>query len=182
MLDNVGLRYPHRASGTKAPRTLRPLPLLRFAVSATGGAHLCSIQYYLRFWLGSCRTSLAVSALRIMRYCLYHEKDDLESILCAMLVTLTTCITITGWKFRFGSKPFEVGQKVRLVKEPDNEYADCQKTLVGASIARPCPFACEKTYPEKALLRQVDGRPMVAPTYLIGHECDFSTRRSMSRS
>ena len=69
MLDNVGLRYPHRASGAKAPRTLRPLPLLRFAVSATGGAHLCSIQYYLHFWLGICRTSLAVSALRIMRYC-----------------------------------------------------------------------------------------------------------------
>ena len=69
MLDNVGLRYPHRASGAKAPRTLRPLPLLRFAVSATGGAYLCSIQYYLRFWLGICRTSLAVSALRIMRYC-----------------------------------------------------------------------------------------------------------------
>ena len=43
--------------------------VLRFAVSATGGAHLCSIQYYLRFWLSSCRTSLAVSALRIMRYC-----------------------------------------------------------------------------------------------------------------
>ncbi|MCI6071356.1 MAG: hypothetical protein MR715_06190 [Subdoligranulum sp.] len=69
MLDNVGLRYPHRASGAKAPRTLRPLPLLRFAVSATGGTHLCSIQYYLRFWLSICRTSLAVSALRIMRYC-----------------------------------------------------------------------------------------------------------------
>ena len=69
MLDNVELRYPHRASGAKAPRTLRPLPLLRFAASATGGAHLCSIQYYLRFWLSSCRTSLAVSALRIMRYC-----------------------------------------------------------------------------------------------------------------
>ena len=69
MLDNVGLRYSHRASGAKAPRTLRPLPLLRFAVSATGGAHLCSIQYYLRFWLSSCRTSLVVSALRIMRYC-----------------------------------------------------------------------------------------------------------------
>ena len=69
MLDNVGLRYPHRASGAKAPHTLRPLPLLRFAVSATGGAHLCSIQYYLRFWLSIFRTSLAVSALRIMRYC-----------------------------------------------------------------------------------------------------------------
>ncbi|MCI6445933.1 MAG: hypothetical protein MR806_06310, partial [Subdoligranulum sp.] len=49
------------------------LPLLRFAVSATGGAHLCSIQYYLRFWLSSCRTSLAVSALRIMRYCLCFQ-------------------------------------------------------------------------------------------------------------
>ena len=70
MLDNVGLRYPHRASGAKAPRTLRPLPLLRFAASATGGAHLCSTKYYLRFWLSSCRTSLAVSALRIVRYCL----------------------------------------------------------------------------------------------------------------
>ena len=77
MLDNVGLRYPHRASGAKAPRTLRPLPLLRFAVSATGGAHLCSIQYYLRFWLGICRTSLAVSALRIMRYCLEINLFDI---------------------------------------------------------------------------------------------------------
>ena len=74
MLDNVGLRYPHRTSGTKAPRTLRPLPLFRFAASATGGAHLCSIQYYLRFWLGICRTSLAVSVLRIMRYCPKKEK------------------------------------------------------------------------------------------------------------
>jgi len=27
-------------------------------------------QYYLRFWLGICRTSLAVSALRIVRCCL----------------------------------------------------------------------------------------------------------------
>ena len=78
MLDNVGLRYPHRASGAKAPRTLRPLPLLRFAVSATDGAHLCSIQYYLRFWLGICRTSLAVSALRMMRYCpeLFEHRDN----------------------------------------------------------------------------------------------------------
>jgi len=50
-------------------------------------------------------------------------------------------ITITGLKFHFGSKPFAVGQKVKLVKEPDNEYTDCQKTLVGASSARPCPFA-----------------------------------------
>ena len=80
MLDNVGLRYPHRASGAKAPRTLRPLPLLRFAVFATGGAHLCSIQYYLRFWLGICRTSLAVSALRIMRYCHNHYTGPLPRL------------------------------------------------------------------------------------------------------
>ncbi|MDD6874383.1 MAG: hypothetical protein PUD46_02345, partial [Subdoligranulum sp.] len=59
------------------------LPLLRFAVSATGGAHLCSIQYYLRFWLGICRTSLAVSALRIMRYCpnFYFRSQNTASAL-----------------------------------------------------------------------------------------------------
>ena len=68
IMSGCGTRIVLR--GQKAPRTLRPLPLLRFAVSATGGAHLCSIQYYLRFWLSICRTSLAVSALRIMRYCL----------------------------------------------------------------------------------------------------------------
>jgi len=59
-------------SGCGTRIVLRPLPLLRFAVSATGGAHLCSIQYYLRFGASSYRTSLAVSALRIMRYCLYY--------------------------------------------------------------------------------------------------------------
>ena len=31
-------------------------------------------------------------------------------------------ITITGLKFHIGSKPFEVGQKIKLVKDPDNEY------------------------------------------------------------
>ena len=67
IMSGCGTRIVLR--GAKAPRTLRPLPLLRFAVSATGGAHLYSIQYYLRFWPGICRTSLAVSALRIMRYC-----------------------------------------------------------------------------------------------------------------
>ena len=65
-------KEPEAATSSEQPPTspLRPLPLLRFAASATGGAHLCSIQYYLRFWLSICRTSLAVSALRIMRYCL----------------------------------------------------------------------------------------------------------------
>ena len=31
-------------------------------------------------------------------------------------------ITITGLKFHFGSKPFAVGQKVKLVKEPENDF------------------------------------------------------------
>ncbi len=49
----------------------RTIPALRLKHrSGSCGTHLCSIQYYLRFWLGICRTSLAVSALRIMRYCL----------------------------------------------------------------------------------------------------------------
>ena len=32
-----------------------------------------------------------------------------------------------------------------------------KKTLVGAGIARPCPFVYETTSPQKALLRQVGG-------------------------
>ena len=73
------LRLKHRSGGCGTASALPKCSImsgcgtrivLRFAVSATGGAHLCSIQYYLRFWLSICRTSLAVSALRIMRYCL----------------------------------------------------------------------------------------------------------------
>lgn len=31
-------------------------------------------------------------------------------------------VTITGIHYHFGSKPFSVGQKIQLVKEPDNCY------------------------------------------------------------
>lgn len=31
-------------------------------------------------------------------------------------------VALTGLNFRFGTAPFQVGQKVRLVKEPENEY------------------------------------------------------------
>ena len=34
--------------------------------------HSLYTKYCLRFWLSCCRTSLAVSALRIMRYCPYN--------------------------------------------------------------------------------------------------------------
>ncbi|WP_294760402.1 hypothetical protein, partial [uncultured Gemmiger sp.] len=35
---------------------------------------------------------------------------------------------------------------------------------------------CKKTAPENAMLRQVGGRPMVAPTHSLSMECDFLTR------
>ncbi len=47
----------------------------RIAATVPGDVDLHSGRYcvdaksYLRFWLSICRTSLAVSALRIMRYC-----------------------------------------------------------------------------------------------------------------
>ena len=63
-----------------------------------------------------------------------------------------------------------------LVARTARVFQAVKKTLVGAGIARPCPFVCEITSPEKALLRQVGGRPMVAPTHSIGQECDFLTR------
>ena len=63
-----------------------------------------------------------------------------------------------------------------LVARTARVFQAVKKTLGGAGIARPCPFVYEMTSPEKALLRQVGGRPMVAPTHSIGQECDFLTR------
>ena len=34
-------------------------------------------------------------------------------------------VTLTGLNYRFGTVPFQVGQKVKLVKEPENAY-DCE--------------------------------------------------------
>ena len=126
MLDNVGLRYPHRASGAKAPRTLRPLPMLRFAVSATGGAHLCSIQYYLRFWLSICRTSLAVSALRIMRCCRRYNTIPQIQKACAFSTFVGREITcfILFYCFRYLSGNFQRAlNAVDQVAEQPNDHA-----------------------------------------------------------
>ena len=128
MLDNVGLRYPHRASGAKAPRTLRPLPLLRFTVSATGGAHLCSIQYYLRFWLSSCRTSLAVSALRIMRYCLiksqpFTGKRKISLLFFEKITKEILCFSFRkrnfGWKGEFEKQKQEKLCKIWKINDDE---------------------------------------------------------------
>ena len=31
-------------------------------------------------------------------------------------------VTITGLNYRYGTLPFQAGQKVRLIKEPENDY------------------------------------------------------------
>ena len=114
IMSGCGTR--HRASGAKAPRTLRPLPLLRFAVSATGGAHLCSIQYYLRFWLGICRTSLAVSALRIMRCCPRFLQGNNavhfpHPLLCNMVSSLSIHRASTPSSCSIKACPFSTGMQ-----------------------------------------------------------------------
>ncbi len=70
MLDNVGVAVPASCFGAKAPRTLRPLPSVR--CFATGGASPLQHPVLSALLLSICRTSFAVSALRIMRYC--HKK------------------------------------------------------------------------------------------------------------
>ena len=73
-------RIPWQGIGLRQHRTIPALRLKHRSGSCGTASALpkCSIrlQYYLRFWLSSCRTSLAVSALRIMRYCLNNKADD----------------------------------------------------------------------------------------------------------
>ena len=57
---DLGYRYQHMKEG---PRTAG------FREGADPTLVYFKGKYYLRFWLSICRTSLAVSALRIMRYC-----------------------------------------------------------------------------------------------------------------
>ena len=46
------------------------------------------------------------------------------------------------------SRGFE-SHRLRQRQHPAGAASGCQKTLVGASIARPCPFACEKNLSKK---------------------------------
>ena len=49
------------------------------------------------------------------------------------------------------------------------QKSDCRKTLVGASIARPCPFALQKNCPGKCVAavswRATNGRPYTAALF-----------------
>ena len=40
-------------------------------------------------------------------------------------------VTLTGLNYRFGTAPFQVGQKVKLVKEPEN---DCDREAIRAEL------------------------------------------------
>lgn len=40
-------------------------------------------------------------------------------------------VTLTGLNYRFGTAPFQVGQKVTLVKEPENE---CDREAIRAEL------------------------------------------------
>ena len=65
------------AANTSSDADMTDLDILTLPFQAVHNAvkgTFCSIQYYLRFWLGICRTSLAVSVLRIMRYCLRYTE------------------------------------------------------------------------------------------------------------
>ncbi len=59
------------------------------------GFTLIDIQYYLRFWLSICRTSLAVSALRIVRYCLKTTGTTLRAAMRQKAVPVILCV-VTG--------------------------------------------------------------------------------------
>ena len=65
-----GLSSQKEITMLRQHRTISALRLKhRSGSCGTASALPKYIQYYLRFWLSICRTSLAVSVLRIMRYC-----------------------------------------------------------------------------------------------------------------
>ena len=186
MLDNVGLRYPHRASWAKAPRTLRQLPLLRFAVSATGGAHLCSIQYYLRFWLGICRTSLAVSALRTMRYCLWNPQRIpaalcLESCLCLWNIRHFLCFQVhlkcklINWGKHEPAFGFPVPSRSKTSKRPALLHGKIKKIGEGRF-----PQLSHKII--SSIKLRLPFPPWPAPSAALLGKCSCSARRSPHRA
>ncbi|MFR4667262.1 MAG: hypothetical protein ACLT8A_10890 [Subdoligranulum sp.] len=71
MLDNVGFAVCHTSSGGQKPLALcdHRCPCFGSLFPPLAALTLRHPVLCLRFWLGICRTSLAVSALRIMRYC-----------------------------------------------------------------------------------------------------------------
>ena len=41
---------------------------------------------------------------------------------CLEEIKMKYYVTLTGLNYRFGTQPFTVGQKVKLVKEPENDF------------------------------------------------------------
>ncbi len=67
IMSGCGTRIVLRGQKPLALRTAAPASVRCFRHWRR--STLPQVRDYLRFWLGICRTSLAVSALRIMRYC-----------------------------------------------------------------------------------------------------------------
>lgn len=49
-------------------------------------------------------------------------------------------VTLTGLNYRFGTQPFTVGQKVKLVKEPENDFGSEEDAIAF------CTFLLRRTY------------------------------------
>jgi len=78
-----------------------PLAALTFAASSI----ICA------FGLAAAAPRSPYRHLELCGIAFTMKKTIWKAFFAQCSVTLTTCITITGWKFRFGSKPFEVGQR-----------------------------------------------------------------------
>ena len=86
-----------------------------------------------------------------------YDKPFREIKLCDLQLVVDTCgknyPTLKKLKGLF-NQVYEYAMKNDICNKDYSQYvADCRKTLVGASIARPCPFALQETIPENTLLR-----------------------------
>ena len=107
--------------------------------------------------------------LAVQRMQDYIEKNKTEEI---SLSDLARASLFSPWYsyrlFRdcLGLTPTEYIRKYRLTQAAKLlRSADCRKTLVGASIARPCPFALQENCPRKCVAavswRATNGRPYI---------------------
>ena len=77
-------------------------------------------KYYLRFWLSICRTSLAVSALRIMRYCLIFLTQKRESVLFLFIFMRYNKISMVGFAHNREEIESMANEKILVVDDDKN--------------------------------------------------------------
>ena len=88
-------------------------------------------RHYLRFWLGICRTSLAVSALRIMRYCLRNKNGKKKSPRCNVLMHK---MQRGDFRFQIHSGPLHGGGRFQHkgLYAPDHQNNNAERDAVNA--------------------------------------------------